>query len=169
MDALIEALLALSRISHVELNHRSVNLSKVAQQKINELQQNLPERNAEFIIAEDVMVKGDESLMRVVLENLLSNAWKFTSKVDHAIIEFGAVEKDAETVIFVRDNGAGFNMEYADKLFKTFQRLHNEKEFPGIGIGLATVARIIDRHGGRVWAEGEVDKGATFYFTMGSI
>ncbi|MBI9051255.1 MAG: response regulator [Anaerolineaceae bacterium] len=169
MDALIEALLVLSKISRFEFEQQPVNISEVVLRISTELQQNLPNPNVEFIIAEDIAVIGDETLLRIVLENLLSNAWKFTSKVDNAIIEFGATEKDGRTVYFVRDNGAGFNMEYADKLFTIFQRLHSEKDFPGIGIGLATVARIIHRLGGRVWADSEVDKGATFYFTIGSI
>lgn len=111
---------------------------------------------------------GDRSLLRVVLENLLGNAWKFTSKHPRARIEFGITEQDGRTVYFVRDDGAGFDMAYANKLFTPFQRLHGSNEFDGTGIGLATVQRIIYRHGGSVWAEGEVERGATFYFTLKS-
>jgi light-regulated signal transduction histidine kinase (bacteriophytochrome) len=105
-------------------------------------------------------------LLRVVLDNLLGNAWKFTSRQERPRIEFGRMKRDGEAVLFVRDNGAGFDMAYAEKLFSIFQRLHSVEEFPGTGIGLATVQRVIRRHGGRVWAEGEVGNGATFYFTL---
>jgi light-regulated signal transduction histidine kinase (bacteriophytochrome) len=118
-------------------------------------------------IEEGVNVNADPHLMQIVLENLLGNAWKFTGKRDGARIEFGRARLDSEMCYFVRDNGAGFNMQYAEKLFNPFQRLHSEGEFQGTGVGLATVKRIVSRHGGRVWAEAEVDKGATFYFTLG--
>jgi light-regulated signal transduction histidine kinase (bacteriophytochrome) len=122
----------------------------------------------EFIVAEGVTTVGDDQLLRIVLENLMSNAWKFTAPRTSARIEFGVgPQSDGSRSYFVRDNGAGFDMAYAEKLFAPFQRLHREEEFPGIGIGLATVQRIVHRHNGRVWAEGKADQGATFYFTIG--
>ena len=120
----------------------------------------------EFVIDEGLVASGDARLLRVVLENLLGNAWKFTAKHPRARIEFGATRQDGQAAYFIRDDGAGFDMAYADKLFTVFQRLHSEKEFDGLGIGLATVQRIIHRHGGRVWAEGAVEQGAAFYFTL---
>jgi len=120
----------------------------------------------EFAIAPGLLVNADADLLRAVLENLLGNAWKFTSKHAQARIEVGAVQRDGETVYFVRDDGAGFDMAYANKLFGAFQRLHAATEFEGTGIGLATVQRIIHRHGGQVWAEGQLEKGATFFFTL---
>jgi light-regulated signal transduction histidine kinase (bacteriophytochrome) len=121
----------------------------------------------EFTSAGDMQTTGDARLLRVMLENLLSNAWKFAGKRDRARIELGRIEEAGRPVYFVRDNGVGFDMAYADKLFVAFERLHGPSEFEGTGVGLATVERIVRRHGGRVWAEGEVDKGATFYFTLG--
>ena len=126
-----------------------------------------PERQVEFVIAEGLVANGDARLLSIVLENLLGNAWKFTSKHASARIEFGATTRqDGKTEYFVRDDGAGFDMAYSGKLFGPFQRLHSASEFPGSGIGLASVQRIVHRHGGRVWAEGEVERGATFYFTV---
>ncbi len=167
MDALIEALLGLAKFSRKVYNQGQVNLSKLAQQIVTDLKQHDLTRQVEFVVAEGIIVSGDEQLLRIVMENLLGNAWKFSSKCAKTHIEFGITPTGDGPAYFVRDNGAGFNMEYATKLFNAFQRLHNEREFPGIGIGLATVQRIINRHGGRIWAEGEVDKGATFYFTIG--
>ncbi len=168
MNALIGALLELSRLSRGELKRRAVDLSALVRLVGAELRQSHPARQVELVVAEGVTASGDEQLLRIVLENLLGNAWKFTARRDAARVEFGAApQAGGSLVYFVRDDGAGFDMTYADKLFGVFQRLHNEKEFPGIGIGLATVQRIIHRHGGRVWAEGAVDKGATFYFTVG--
>ncbi|MBA4383661.1 MAG: PAS domain-containing sensor histidine kinase [Anaerolinea sp.] len=168
MDALIEALLALSQFSRFELKQQEVNLSRIVQQISIELQQNEPSRDVKCIIADGIIVNGDEQLLRIVLGNLLSNAWKFTSRRKNAVIEFGITEQDSEKIYFIKDNGAGFNMDYVDKLFSAFQRLHSEKEFPGIGIGLATVARIIHRHGGRIWAEGKENLGSTFCFSIGN-
>jgi light-regulated signal transduction histidine kinase (bacteriophytochrome) len=126
-----------------------------------------PDRNVECVVAEKLTADADERLLSAALENLLGNAWKFTSRRKEAKIRFGSlVTPDGEHAFFVKDNGAGFNMDHVDKLFHAFQRLHTVQEFPGNGIGLATVQRIIHRHGGRVWAEGELEKGATFYFTL---
>lgn len=168
MSALIEALLTLASLSRKKLEQRSVDLSALAHLIASDLQQSEPGRRAQFVIAEDVTCVGDDRMLRIVLENLLGNAWKFTAQRDAARIEFGVAPRaDGSVAYFVRDNGAGFDMQHADKLFGPFQRLHSDKEFPGTGIGLATVQRIIHRHDGRVWAEAGVDKGATFYFTLG--
>ncbi len=167
MGQLIDDLLQLSRLMQVEMKQEPVDLSTLAQEIVDDLHYTQPGRRAEFIIQPGVVVTGDERLLRVVMENLLDNAWKFTGKKEEAIVEFGLTETDGgETAYFVRDNGAGFDMAYADKLFGAFQRLHSPTEFEGTGIGLATVQRIIHRHGGRVWAEGKVDKGTIFYFTL---
>ena len=167
MAQLIEDLLSLSRVSRAELNIQPVSLSTLVQRIANELRQSEPGRSVAWSIAGDAAVVGDERLLGIVLRNLLGNAWKFTSKCVKACVEFGETHEDGETVYFVRDNGAGFDMAYTDKLFAPFQRLHSAAEFFGTGIGLATVRRIVQRHGGRVWAKGAVDQGATFYFTLG--
>jgi light-regulated signal transduction histidine kinase (bacteriophytochrome) len=166
MGELIEDLLSLSRVSRSELKREDVNLSDLARTVAAELSQRSPGRSVQFVIAPHVVTHADPHLLRVVLENLLGNAWKFTSKRDQACIEFGAETRDGKLVCFVRDNGAGFDMAFADRLFGAFQRLHSTAEFPGNGIGLASVKRIIHRHGGQVWAEGAVDQGATFYFSL---
>ncbi len=166
MGQLIDDLLKLSRLTRGEMRRETVDLSGMAQTIASELQKTQPERQVECVITPGLSANGDERLLRVVLENLLGNAWKFTSKHTQARIEFGATEVEGESAYFVRDNGAGFDMAYADKLFGAFQRLHRTTEFPGTGIGLATVQRIIHRHGGRVWGEGAVEQGATFYFTL---
>ncbi|MCL5022591.1 MAG: MEDS domain-containing protein [Nitrospirae bacterium] len=166
MGLLIDGLLMLSRISRSELTHEPVNLSAVARDVARVLQETQPEREAEFVISEGLFAEGDERLLYATLQNLLGNAWKFTGKSGKSRIEFGASRVDGRPVYFVRDNGAGFDMAFADKLFRPFQRLHDAADFSGTGIGLATVQRIIHRHGGRVWAEGKVGKGATFYFTL---
>jgi PAS domain S-box-containing protein len=166
MAELIDDLLNLSRVTRGEMRYETVDLSALAQTVSMEIQQSQPERDVEFTIAPGLVTKGDTHLLRVVLENLLGNAWKFTNKRERARIEFGYAETDGQPAYFVRDNGAGFDMAYADRLFGAFQRLHSEKEFWGTGIGLATVQRIIHRHGGSTWAEGAVEKGATFYFTL---
>ena len=167
MAQLIEDMLNLSRISRTQLKIQRVNLGALAQRVANELQQSEPQRSVELSIVSDANVQGDERLLEIALRNLLGNAWKFTSKRDHARIEFGVTQQDGATVYFVRDNGAGFDMAYADKLFAPFQRLHSAAEFPGTGIGLVTVRRILQRHDGRIWAEAAVDQGAAFYFTFG--
>jgi signal transduction histidine kinase len=167
MAELIDALLTLSRLTRSEINNTSVDLSAVTRSIAADLQKMNPERRVKFNIAEAVKAKGDARLLRVVLENLLGNAWKFTAKCQNACIELGvSPQSDGKYAYFVRDNGAGFDMRYIDKLFGAFQRLHGANEFPGTGIGLATVQHIIHRHGGRVWAEGSVGQGATFYFTL---
>ena len=167
MGQLIDDLLNLSRVSRKELSLATVDLGSLAQAIAAELKRSEPERQVEFVVAEGLFAKGDERLLRVALENLLGNAWKFTGKGSKARIEFGMTPTDGRQVFYVRDNGAGFDMAYADKLFGAFQRLHKSSEFAGSGIGLATVQRIIHRHGGRVWAEGAAGKGATFHFTLG--
>jgi DNA-binding response OmpR family regulator len=166
MGELIDDLLQLSRVGRSELSRARVNLSGIARTVANELSKNDPNRKVAFEIQDGLFDDADSQLMKVVLENLVGNAWKFTSKVTAARIKFGAEQRDGRTVYFVRDNGAGFNMEYSEKLFNAFQRLHADADFPGTGIGLATVYRVVDRHGGRIWAESVVGQGATFYFTI---
>ncbi len=166
MAEIIDALLELSRVIRSEIRLKQVDLSEMAQKIVTELQERQPERQVNFTITPGLIVTGDSRLLQLVLENLLGNAWKFTGKQQHAKIEFGVTKPKGKRVYFVRDNGAGFDKAYADKLFSAFRRLHSADEFSGIGIGLATVKRIIHRHGGRVWAEGEVGKGATFFFTL---
>lgn len=166
MAQLIDDLLSLSRVTRSEMNRERVNLSLLVQTITEELRKVQPERRAEFAITPGLVSDGDMRLLKIALENLLGNAWKFTGKCPEARIEFGMIEYKDRPAYFVRDNGAGFDMAYAGKLFGAFQRLHSPSEFPGTGIGLATVQRIIHRHGGRIWAEGEVGKGAIFYFTL---
>jgi signal transduction histidine kinase len=166
MGQLIDDLLQLSRHTRSEMHCAPVNLSALARAVVEELQKTNPERHVEFVIEPDLDADADAGLMRVVLENLLGNAWKFTGKQAAAKIEFGRTTHAGASAYFVRDNGVGFDMAYASKLFGAFQRLHTPAEFPGAGIGLATVQRIIHRHGGRVWAESEVGHGATFYFSL---
>jgi len=166
MGQLIDDLLGLARVSRGDLHRGPVDLSATCRCIAERLQASEPARLVEFTIEDGVVADGDERLLRAVLENLLGNAWKFTGKRPLARIEFGARPEPRPATYFVRDTGAGFDMAYVDKLFGTFQRLHRTSEFEGTGIGLATVHRIVSRHGGRVWAEGEVDRGATFYFTL---
>lgn len=166
MGELIEDLLNLSRVTRSEMRKEPADLTLLARSIAAELQRSEPERKATFLIREDLTVLADPRLLKIVLENLMGNAWKFTSKHPTATIELGAIERDGKRVYFIRDDGAGFDMAYAEKLFNPFRRLNNAKEFVGTGIGLATVQRIIDRHGGQIWAEGEVEGGATFYFTI---
>jgi PAS domain S-box-containing protein len=167
MAHLIDHLLALSQVSRSELQPSDVDLSRLAQLILERLQATEPGRRVDWVVQEGVVGAGDPNLLRAVLENLLGNAWKFTARRSAARIEFGAQPIGRPVVFFVRDNGAGFDMAYAGKLFGVFQRLHSAGEFEGTGIGLATVQRIIQRHGGRVWAESEIDRGSTFYFTLG--
>lgn len=166
MAELIDDLLQLSRVSRAELKRDRARLSDIASGVADELRRKEPQRDVTFAIRGGLVVDADSRLLRVMLDNLIGNAWKFTSKTARARIEIDAEDRKEGTVYFVRDNGAGFNMAYAGKLFGPFQRLHAEAEFPGTGIGLATVHRIVDRHGGRIWAEGAVERGATIFFTI---
>ena len=168
MQELIDGLLNMSRLSRAEMQRGVVDLSAMAQGIASSLQKAAPERAVDFAIADHVVANGDERLLRAVLENLIANAWKFTSKRERARIEFGMTRDNGRTAYFVRDNGAGFDPAHAAKMFRPFQRLHSTGEFDGTGIGLATVQRILERHGGKAWAEGEPDKGATVYFTTGA-
>jgi PAS domain S-box-containing protein len=168
MGELIDALLALSRVSRVQIQRETVSLSRIAESVMKMLRSNQPERSVDFESGSDVVGYGDPALLRAVLENLLGNAWKFTGTRPSGRIAFGASRENDVLVYFVKDNGAGFDMAYAEKLFAPFQRLHTAEEFAGTGIGLATVQRIIQRHGGRIWAEGTVGQGAVFHFTLGS-
>jgi light-regulated signal transduction histidine kinase (bacteriophytochrome) len=166
MAQLIDDILNLSRVTRYEMRRERVNMSELVRTIADELKKSEPEREVEFVITQGVIVEGDARLLHIALENLLTNAWKFTGKNQRARIEFGVKQLNGKSVCYVRDDGVGFDMAYATKLFGAFQRLHAVTEFPGTGIGLATMQRIIHRHGGRVWAEGEVGKGATFYFVL---
>lgn len=166
MSQLINDLLELSRVTRRELHRERIDLSHLAESIINDLRQKAPGRQTEVIIAEKLEVEGDPILIRLAMENLLGNACKYTARVPSPRIEFGTCMVNGETVFYVRDNGIGFDMAYVHKLFIPFQRLHGMNEYGGTGIGLAAVQRIIARHGGKIWAEGEPGKGATFYFTV---
>ncbi len=168
MNRLIDDLLELSRVTRAVVERVRVDLTSLARQVAGELQDADPERQVEVHVNEALVVDADPGLLRVVVANLLGNAWKFTSKRANAQIELGVRREEPHgNVYFVRDDGAGFDMAYAKRLFGAFQRLHSTSEFEGTGIGLATVERVIRRHGGRIWAEGQPDRGATFYFTLG--
>ena len=166
MGLLIDDMLKLSRVTRAEFKRESVDLSKMVSEIILMVRQNNPARDVKVIIQKDIVVDGDSHLLEIAMTNLIDNAWKFTGKTKNASIEFGTERTDGKPVMFIRDNGVGFDMTYVDKLFGVFQRLHKADEFVGTGIGLATVKRIIIRHGGEIWAEGEVEKGATFFFTL---
>jgi len=167
MSALIEDLLNLSRATSTPLRRTPIDLSHMAESIAQALKdQDKGKRQVRITVARGARAIADEGLIQVVLENMLGNAWKYTSKLDAAEIEFGYTEDGARTVFFVRDNGAGFNPRYADRLFRPFQRLHSQSEFQGTGIGLATALRIVSRHGGKIWAESQMEKGAVFYFTL---
>jgi light-regulated signal transduction histidine kinase (bacteriophytochrome) len=168
MGELIDDLLNLSGVSRGEMRLEKVNLSELAKSIAAELQGAEPERVLEMVIAEGMVATGDGGLLKAAFENLIGNAWKFTGKRPDAKIELGIIHSNGNHDYFVRDNGAGFDAAHGAKLFGAFQRLHDASEFPGTGIGLATVQRIIHRHGGEIWAEGEPNKGATFYFTLPS-
>ncbi len=166
MAELIDDLLNLSRVATVTMHREKVDVSALAERIAFEIQRSDPQRQVQFKIARCAPVEGDARLLRIVLENLLRNAWKYTSSHSQACIEFGCVEHGPGLAYFVRDDGAGFDPASASQLFKPFQRLHSPSQFPGTGVGLATVQRIVHRHGGEVWAEGAVERGATFYFTL---
>ena len=172
MGLLIDDMLQLARVTRAEMRRISVDLTAIAHSVATRIEAAHAGRQIEFVIQPGAMVAGDPQLLEVVLTNLLENASKFTSKQQHSLIEFGFKEEPAPIgaartlVYFVRDNGAGFDMTYAQKLFGAFQRMHKTSEFPGSGVGLAIVQRIIHRHGGRVWADAQMDQGATFFFTL---
>jgi light-regulated signal transduction histidine kinase (bacteriophytochrome) len=166
MSQLIDDMLKLSRVTRTDLRREEVDLSGLAQEIAAEQLRSQPDRVVDLTIASGLRVHGDQKLLRIAIENLLGNAWKFTGKRFGARIEFGMTHRGGAAAFFVRDNGAGFDMAYVGRLFGAFQRLHDSHEFPGTGIGLATVQRVIIKHGGRIWAEGKVNEGATFYFTI---
>jgi PAS domain S-box-containing protein len=166
MTRLIEDLMTLSQVSARDVNYDKVNLSTLAGEVISELAKTDPDHKVAITVEPEMITYGDRNLLRIVLSNLLGNAWKFSSKAAEPKIEMGVTEQNNKNVYFIRDNGAGFDMNYADKLFKPFQRLHTASDFSGTGIGLSIVQRIVHRHGGRVWAEGKPGEGATFYFTL---
>ena len=166
MAQLIDDMLGLARVTRDEMRREDLDLSDLVREIAAEIQTTHPDRQMDFAIAKSAKANGDARLLGIVLENLLRNAWKFTGKRPQGKIEFGIDQNNGTPVYFIRDNGAGFDMTYSSKLFGVFQRLHDMTEFKGTGIGLATVQRIIRRHGGRVWAEGKVEEGATFYFTL---
>jgi signal transduction histidine kinase len=166
MSGMIDDLLDLSRSTSTPLHSKQLDLSPLAKSILDGLASAHPDRHVEAVVHPRCNGNADPGLMQVVMQNLLRNAWKFTKRTSHARIEFGCSEQDGVVVYYVGDNGAGFDQRQADRLFRPFERLHAASDYPGTGIGLATVGRIIRRHGGEVWAEGEVDKGATFYFTL---
>jgi len=166
MAQLIEDLLNLSRISRSTMKQEEVDLSAHVEKIMEDLNHAHPERKVAWNVTPHLTARGDVQLLHIALENLLSNAWKFTQQCPHPKIEFDRVHREGKDHFFIRDNGAGFNMDYAGKLFGAFQRLHDVRQFPGTGIGLATVQRIIHRHGGLIWAEAQENQGATFYFTL---
>lgn len=169
IDTLIDNLLSLSRITRWEMNATTVDLSAMAAEICNELSSLAPERTVEFRIEEGIQRIADAKLIRIAILNLLQNAWTYSERTEQAVIEFGQISDDTyHPVLFVRDNGVGFNPEYADKVFAPFRRLHRQTEFPGAGVGLAMVQRVVGRHGGRVWGESQVGRGATFSFTLGN-
>lgn len=168
MSEQIEGLLLLARVNRAELSRREVDLAKLARAAADALRESSGGRSVTFDVSGPMIARGDARLLRIALDNLLGNAWKFSRNRADAHVEFGSTRRDGRPVYFVRDNGAGFDMNHAHKLFSLFQRLHSTADFDGIGIGLVTVQRIVHRHEGTIWAEGEVGKGATFYFTLGS-
>jgi light-regulated signal transduction histidine kinase (bacteriophytochrome) len=168
MGRLIDDMLHLTRISHGDLSPAPADLGALATEIVAELREQQPDRDLDVRIAEGLVADADSDLMRIALANLLSNAFKFTGNQPAPRIDFASETRDGEVVYYVRDNGAGFDMAYADRIFRPFERLHSQDDFPGNGIGLATVERVIRRHGGRIWAEAAIGQGATFYFTLNS-
>ncbi len=166
MGQLIDDLLKLARLSRIEMNLTSTDLSSIAESIVTDLKSSMPDRKVTIIIQPGLVDKADRSLMQIALQNLLDNAWKYTTNTRDAKIEFSSFRRDNKTIYFIRDNGVGFDMRYVNKLFGAFQRLHSASEFEGTGIGLATVKRIIRRHHGTIWAESEVNQGAAFFFTL---
>lgn len=168
MQRIIDDMLALSRIGRQEMKREDVDLSAMVRSYLRELCESDPRRELECIVQDDVHAYADPRLIHLALENLLRNAWKFTSQREDTRIEFGVTQRDSRTVYFVRDNGVGFDMQFARRIFEPFQRVHAEQQFRGTGVGLSIVQRVIGRHGGEVWAEGQVGEGATFYFMLGT-
>jgi light-regulated signal transduction histidine kinase (bacteriophytochrome) len=166
MGRLIDELLGLSRVTRVELTRKPANLSELAREIADSLDQEQPTRAVQWVIEEAMTVHADRALLQIAMQNLLQNAWKFTGKTDRPVIRVGAIERDGKKEYFVADNGVGFDMAYADRLFGAFQRLHHESEFAGTGIGLAIVQRIFRRHGGTIWAQAQPGLGATFFFQL---
>ena len=166
MGDLIDSLLKLSRILRSEMKIEKVDLSNIAKEVYEDLKSAYPDRNVSCIIQPNLFVMADISLIKTVIANLIQNAWKFTEYTEGAKIEFNSITSNGGKVFFVKDNGVGYNMEYADKLFIPFSRLHSDTEFDGLGIGLASAKRIIDKHGGKIWAESKINEGATFFFTL---
>jgi light-regulated signal transduction histidine kinase (bacteriophytochrome) len=167
MHRLIEDLLGLSKIVRAPMAKTTVDMTAVGREIAQRLREGSPQRVGEIVVAPDLVAEGDPGLLRIVLENLLSNGWKFTSKREHAHVEVDTIRgAEGDTVFRVKDNGAGFDPRYATKLFGPFQRCHAQSDFPGTGIGLATVQRIVHRHGGKIWVEAQLDRGASFYFTL---
>lgn len=166
MGAFINSLLALSRVTTAQMRPTVVDLSSLAHDAADKLRRSTPERKVEFVIADGLTAEGDPVLLRSVIESLMGNAWKFTRDQSRPRIEFGALDRSGDPIFFVRDNGVGFDMAYASRLFAPFQRLHTQEEFDGLGTGLALVSRVVRRHGGRVWPGAEPGAGATFLFTL---
>jgi light-regulated signal transduction histidine kinase (bacteriophytochrome) len=169
MGALVDDLLNLARIGRKEVNRKVTGLDSVVAEVVSEQKREMGERDIEWRIHPLPFSDCDPALLKIVMTNLVSNAVKYSRPRERAVIEIGSVEEDGCTAIFVRDNGVGFSMKYADKLFGVFQRLHRVEDFEGTGVGLATVQRIIHKHGGRIWAAAEIDKGACFYFTLSTV
>jgi signal transduction histidine kinase len=168
MSELIDDLLELSRVGRTAIHPETIDLTDLVRHVADGLVKSSPERDVRFVIQPDVMAEADVRMMRVVLENLLGNAWKFTARTPYAVIEFAAHDGNTGPVYVLSDNGAGFDMAGAATLFAPFQRLHSEEDYPGSGIGLATVRRIVERHGGQIWAESEPGNGARFFWTLGA-
>jgi len=166
MSQLIDDILKLSRITRAEVHKETIDLNAIVEPIAAELRLTQPDRKAEFIVVPEINVNGDRPLLQILLRNLMENSWKYTSKCPQTRIEVGANRQNGKMVYFIKDNGIGFDMKQADKLFQPFQRLHTSKDYPGTGIGLATAQRVIHRHGGKIWAESEMGKGSTFYFTL---